>query len=119
MLSRLLDLIFLLKFWLCKVQSECLILKGGRFEHNTYNMHLKSLFSTAVYIFYEHMLQMQRVLQQNSVVQMGFALESQRSATRSLIVQMLQMKRIVVSLCLSVFCSICSMVIPCYVAVNS
>ncbi|KAK2516155.1 hypothetical protein Q9233_013855 [Columba guinea] len=79
------------------VQSECFILKGGRFEHNTYNMHLKSLFSTAIYIFYEHMLQMQRVLQQNSVVQMGFALENQRSATRSLIVQMLQMKRIVVN----------------------
>jgi len=63
---------------------------------------------------------MQCVLQQNSVVQMGFALENQHSATRSLIVQMLQMKRTVVSSCLSVLHrSICSMIIPCYTAVNS
>lgn len=119
MLLRLLDLIFLLNFWLCKVQSECLILEGRRFEHNMYNMHLKSLFSTQIYIFYEHMLQIQLVLQWNSVAQMGFALENQRSVTRSLIVQMLRMKRTVVSVCLSAFCSICSMVIPCYEAVNS
>jgi len=38
------------------VCSERLILTGRMFKHNTYNMHLNSVFGTQIYIFYNHML---------------------------------------------------------------